>query len=84
MNLPNCDNFCTAEKCLELEQKIAELQVQINELTSLVNDHINQDIPEAHNYTPLVLVESFIESDNQGNRIKQKVEKVGKYRFSSR
>ncbi len=64
MNLPNCDHFCTADKCLELEQKIAELQFQLDGLRSLVNEHINQDIPQAHNYTPLVLVESFIDSNN--------------------
>ena len=64
MNLPNCDQFCTADKCQELEQKIAELQVQIDELKLLVNEHINQAIPTAHNYTPLVLVESFIENNN--------------------
>ena len=52
MNLPTCENFCTTDKCLELEEKITNLQYQLNELTSLVNEHINQAIPTAHEYTP--------------------------------
>ena len=52
MNLPTCNDFCTANKCWELEQKIAELQFQLDGLRLLVNDHISQDIPTAHDYNP--------------------------------
>jgi|GEM_PF-6543229 len=46
----SCNDLCTAAKCAELEARIEVLEETIYELESLVQLHINQDIPQAHNY----------------------------------
>jgi flagellar hook-basal body complex protein FliE len=61
----SCDNLCTAAKCEELENRISALEQALELLEASFEAHTNQDIPEAHNYEPLVdvtagLVNNFL------------------------
>ena len=76
----SCENFCTVEKCQELEQLIQELELkiillesQISDLSNLVNNHLDLNIPQAHKYEPSVLVDVF-ELANQTAIIKVSVD----------
>lgn len=41
--MANCENLCTAAKCAELERRI-------NELESIINNHLSLPIPQAHDF----------------------------------
>lgn len=50
--MANCQDLCTAEKCRQLEQKIENLELDLALLREVVNGHLLQPIPLAHNYNP--------------------------------
>lgn len=48
----NCPDLCTADKCRELEARIEQLEQTVNILNELIDNHLELDIPFAHNYNP--------------------------------
>ncbi len=65
----SCENFCTVEKCQELEQQINNLELeilllkaQIADLAKILNQHMGQSIPDAHDYDP-ESIETFVTVD---------------------
>ncbi len=55
-----CPDLCTAAKCEELERRIGALEQALELLEASFEAHIQQDIPQAHNYEPRVNVEADI------------------------
>ena len=51
-----CPDICTAEKCQELERRIGALEQAIELLEASFETHTQQNIPQAHNYSPEVTV----------------------------
>src|SRR6056300_769705 len=54
-----CDNLCTAAKCEELERRISAIEQNLALLTASFQAHTSQDIPTAHEYKPVVNVETY-------------------------
>ncbi|MGK7949883.1 MAG: hypothetical protein AB4368_14135 [Xenococcaceae cyanobacterium] len=48
----NCPDLCTADKCRELEARIVQLEQAVNILNELIDNHLELDIPFAHDYNP--------------------------------
>ena len=57
-----CPDICTAEKCRELEGRLSALEQSFELLKASFDSHINQNIPEAHNYSPDLKVETTLSS----------------------
>lgn len=58
MTTSNCSDLCTAAKCEELENRIELLEQDLALLLAAFNAHVEQAIPEAHQYTSDPHVES--------------------------
>ena len=52
-----CPDLCTAAKCQELERRISALEQAIELLEASFEAHTQQEIPEAHSYSPAVTVD---------------------------
>jgi alpha-L-arabinofuranosidase len=59
----SCPDICTADKCRELEERISALEIALELLEAAFNVHVNQNIPEAHDYQPDVDVALAVDSD---------------------
>jgi Collagen triple helix repeat (20 copies) len=62
-----CTDFCTAAKCQELEQKITQLESELTNLKNQFEQHIQQSIPEAHQYKPEVKVDVSLATSDDGS-----------------
>ncbi|WP_036488033.1 hypothetical protein [Myxosarcina sp. GI1] len=66
--MANCENLCTAAKCAELERRI-------NELESLINNHLSLAVPQAHQFNSSVNVNADL--SDRSLRIQVEVEDIG-------
>lgn len=53
----SCPDLCTAAKCQELEARIGALEQALELIEAAFEAHVNQQIPEAHQYFPYVKVD---------------------------
>ncbi len=57
-----CGDLCSAQKCQELEQRIQNLEGQLESLINEFNTHLTNNIPTAHSYIPKLEVETTLSS----------------------
>jgi len=60
--MSNCTNFCTRAECEALAARIGALEQALELLEASFEAHTQQQIPQAHQYTPEITVNSVIEN----------------------